>query len=330
MQILELESQKPILEKLYSEIRDAAMTQSRVNHTVIVGHRGVGKTTVLRELTYRILGDTALNEHFRVINPPFLFNGSQMDAELERIIANADISSVKKHHLLLIDDLHLLLGDAEGVAHLLRKVLLRTEPTISLIATADLGFREQLLRDSALYGFLRILEMRGLDDSDVRRLLTDVVQGDSWKTLNTQLALTNPFWLDSITGSNARLLIVLKNVLCAAGNKSMSPDDLLKSYFEFVGPFFLNELMEIPRNNRYFLEAASLLGRSFYLKEIDADLVNPSQEASRLQQRGFLDRQEKGTYSFHFPPLKAWLRYAKNLPLGLVLNVDIDVARAVR
>jgi len=329
MQILAFESQQIILRKILGEIEDAAMKGTKVNHTIVLGRRGSGKTTTLRFLYDSIQQNDLLKSHFNIILVPFSFNGKRLDIIVEQLLVMSDISSAQKPHLLFVDDIDLMLENSGDADHALRKILLRQIPQVSLIATADKSFREEYSSNKAFYGFLRELELKEPTDNDIHSLMKDISSNIVWNKLNEQLALTNTFWLHDIAGSNVRLLTVLKNIVFSCQNKNLSPDAFLKSYFELTGPVFLNEVMSLPKNNRYFLESASLLGRVFHLRELDLQIGNLSQEAIRLVNRGYLLHRDAGGYSFQSSPLKAWFRYVKNLPLGLVLNVDVDTSRSI-
>lgn len=332
MQILELESQAEIRTRILGELKAAAKSDARFNPTVITGSCGAGKSTLLRSIYDRLTHDGDLQAKYNPVIVPFLFDGKRLEASLEQLLVASSLSDATKQHIIIIDDLDLILHEAEDQAHVLRGLMLRSQPIVSMIAAASPAFGvDELARpDRALYGFLRVLRIPELTDLDITRLLHHSSAEPVWKSLNDQLSLTTPFWMLTLTDGNPRLLTALANLMASEANGKVIPDELVRRYFEFTGPFFLSQIMNVPKNNRYLLEAASLLGRSFGLKELDLADLNLSQEARRLVSRGLLVVVDKGHYSFRSTALKAWLRYIKNLPLGQVLSVDLNVARTVR
>ena len=320
MQYLELQSQQKIIKKIVTELKRCAKEGSKVNHTLVIGDRGTGRTTVIRKIFDEIERTPALKKVFNPILIPFSLNGNKIESLVSQKIIGLEISAAKKHHLLFVDDLHLILEDSKDEAHQIRKMLLRNEPKISMIATATRSFQSNLSHDKALYGFLRVLELEKLTDQDMTLLMQDIIENKTWIRLNEDLVLANVFWLQALTGGNLRLLTVLRNLVFSTKNSSFKTEDFVRTYFELTGPSFQNEIMKLPKNNRYFLEAASLLGQFFQPKEVELEMTNVPQEAIRLLNRGYLKRKDKGKYTFSFPPLKAWFRYVKNLPLRVVVS----------
>jgi hypothetical protein len=219
------------------------------------------------------------------------------------------------------------------IEHDLREILMRDEPRVALIATARSLFSESLGHNKALYGFLSQHKIAEASGKDAIELLDGVLRTPKWHKLNDDLGNVNTFWVMSIAGNNPRLLNILKNTFLNMDTKFsgvknfLKPEDFLDIFFEFSGPAFKNELMELPRYSRYFLEEASSCGQYFKVKDLNLDIKNPSREATKLVQLGYLLKNLEGEYSFVHRPLKAWLRYMRQVPLGRVLNVDIEVPR---
>lgn len=329
MQILKLfQSQSWVVEDILNDLEMTRRKDARFNHTLIMGDSGTGKTTILSSLDEVIREDQNLNSYFNIINLPFSFNSSNIDDVFERLFLNIDESLKHKHHLLFIDDLHVLLNDPDGGADKLRAILHQTRPKISLIATAERIFKEQLTHNKAFHNFLHIIDLGAMKDEDVTKFMLPIIKAKSWSFLNQELALSSPFWLAIITENNPRLLTIVKNIIQSyemeKRKDKIDPAKFIKFYFELSGPIFLNSLSNLPRQNRYFLEWASLLGREFAPRDVNIKSKNVSQEATKLVDRGYLIKKGKGKYQFRSSSLKAYLRYVKNLPIGRVLNVDLE------
>lgn len=328
---LELESQITIVKSLVKEMKEAMVKGTKINSHLILGDRGVGKTTVIKLLEEAIRTNPKLNEAYNLIWVPTSFHGIESFQEIERLITNVDVDRIKRHQILVIDDLDLILSHSESNAHALRELLIRDEPKVALVATAHTSFADNLGPDKAFYGFLSQHTLEGITDKDVVTLLDGILGTPRWHRLNEELGLTNTFWVMAIADNNPRLLTILRNVFDSMnvrmnGSKDkIDPSHFLTLFFEMAGPSFRSELMELPRSGRYFLEEASARPHYFKIRDISLNVTNPAREASKLVQLGYLKKSEDGEYAFASRPLKAWLRYMKQIPLGKVLNVDLPI-----
>jgi len=330
---IELESQMFVVNTLLKEMREFGKKGLTINSHLILGDRGVGKTTILKLLEHTIYNDKELKSAYNLIFVPTFFHGIGNFKEVERLIESIDVKDIKKHHILIIDDLDLFLSDSENDAHSLRELLIRDVPKVALIATAHSSFSDKLGASKALYGFFSQHKLEGATSNDTFTLLGEMLNHPQWTKLNGALIASSTFWVMNIAGESPRLLTVLKNVFYALNNrlsdssKPIDPAQFLDFYFELAGPSFRNELMELPRYSRYFLEEASFCGHYFKIREVSLDISNPAREATKLVQMGYLKKNLEGEYAFTNKPMKAWLRFMKQIPLGKVLNVDLPVER---
>jgi len=328
---IEFESQMTIVKSLIKEMKEAMPREIKINSHLILGDRGVGKTTIIKLFEEAVRADSKLNDAYNLMFVPASFHGIESFQVIERLISNVDVNRIKKHQILVIDDLDLILTHSEGNAHALRELLIRDEPRIALVATAHSSFADNLGPDKALYGFLSQHTLEGATDNDVSTLLKGVLRTPVWHKINEELVLTNTFWVMTIADNNPRLLTILRNVFHSFNVRmndskaKINPSHFLTLFFEMAGPSFRSELMELPRSGRYFLEEASSYPHYFKIRDISLNVANPSREASKLVQIGYLKKNEDGEYSFSSRPLKSWLRYMKQIPLGKVLNVDLPV-----
>ena len=293
-----------------------------MNSHLILGDCGVGKSTLLKLLFEVVEKNSKLKKSYNFIFIPTSFYEGGLGSKVNQLIYDISVDKLKKHQILVVDDLDLALGASEKDAHALREILIRADSKIALIATAQNSFAARLGYDKAFYGFLSQHILTEGTDKDLTTLLQDVLGTPPWYKLNEELTLSNPFWVLNIAGNNPRLLTILGNVFRRKW-KLIIPEDFIITYFELAGPSFKNELMDLPRNSRYFLEEASWCCQFFRIKDLAIDVKNPSREATKLVKLGYLKKSDNGEYSFKHRPLKAWLRYVKQVPLGRIINVDI-------
>lgn len=325
---IELQSQMTVIDSIIKEMRGAIKNDQKINSHLILGNAGVGKTTLIKLLMEKIEHDPQLKEVYNLIFVPTSFHGIDSFQEIERLIEQVEVNKLKKHQVLFIDDLDLMIEQSEKNAHSLRELLIRDEPRIALVTTARSLFFDKIGHDKALYGFFSLHTLKGAIDQDVFSLLGGMLGTPQWHKLNETLALTNPFWVVAIADDNPRLLSILTNVFHALNsrNKEIDPEQFLISFFELAEPSFKTEMMELPRYSRYFLEEACMCSHFFKIKDIPSlNITNRSREAIKLVNLGYLKKNDEGEYSFTQRPLKAWLRYMRQVPLGKVLNVDVVV-----
>lgn len=325
--MLVLDAQKKILETITAELLQASQKKIKTNNHLIHGMRGMGKTTILRKLSHDIKDDEALSNYYNVTYIPASFSGNEFVSEIRKAISTLDVRQMKKHQILMVDDIDLAFEGSENESHKLREILIQDSPRVSVICTARMNFFASLGYNEAMYGFFSVhnLDLVSSDDMSLA-FLEDVVTTPVWNKMNKELALVNTFWVMVLTDNNPRLLRTLSYIL-SSSISSPTPDSLLISYFEMIESHFMVELMRLSPYARYFLEEASYSGQFFKIKELNLNIKNPAREATKLVDIGLLKKHESGEYSFVQRPLKAWLRYVKQLPLGKVLNVDIPVSR---
>ncbi|MBF0301277.1 MAG: ATP-binding protein, partial [Oligoflexia bacterium] len=312
-----------VLNPILKELEQSASKNIKMGSHLILGQHGVGKTAILKLLLEAFNKSSRLKSTFNLISVPSFFHGGDIVAKSEQMIYDIGVSDLKKHQLLIIDDIDLALTGSEKESHDLREILIRDEPKVSLIATASNAFPEELGHNKALFGFLSQHKLESASDNDVKNLLQKIIETPKWHKLNEELVQANPFWVTVIAGNNPRLLTLLNSAF-HLHEKFLNTEDFLIAYFEMAAPIFKCELMQLPQQGRYFLEEASTCEQFFKIKNLNLQIKNPAREATRLVQIGHLAKTSDGEYSFINKPLKAWLRYIKQCPFGRVLNVDIE------
>tara|TARA_Y100000590_G_scaffold461079_1_gene621842 strand:- start:534 stop:1532 length:999 start_codon:yes stop_codon:yes gene_type:complete len=310
-----------IVKKVIEDIKRSSKSKGKTNHTLIVGDRGSGKTTALRLIYKEVKRTEDLNQKFNSVFLPFSTNGQRIKLQVDQFLSTLEMQSLAKRQILFLDDLHLVLDESKDDAHFIRG-LLQSSSNLSLIASSDLTFRNQMTHDKAFYGFFRVLELGFVSDFDeIVSELREIAGKKEWMKLNEELAFANPFWVLTITGGNLWLLSMLKMVVQSLSQESdFNSRTFIKTYFDITNPFFLFSFSTLPKLSRYFLEEASLLGEQFRSKDIDLNDSNTPQEALKLLNKGYLEKDRKGVYRFRFSPLKAWIRYTKHMPLGLIVS----------
>jgi len=227
-------------------------------HVLVIGPRGIGKTTLVLRVAAGIVKDDELSkqwyplvfgeESYGVCSPgefwlEALFHlGRQPDQErwektyqelreikdedtlresaLAQLMDFAD--EVDKRILLIVENLHQLLGDqiSDDEAWTLRHTL-QHEPRIMILATATTRFEEIENQGKAMFELFKLHNLKPLDTEDCRKL---------WQA-NTRNAfdgeLIRPIQI--LTGGNPRLITIISQC-----TKDISLQNLLENLIELV------------------------------------------------------------------------------------------------
>jgi len=261
------------LDELLSHLREPDPPR----HALVVGPRGMGKSLLLRRVAVAVAEDADLAARWLpVVMAEELYEVTSIGelwlaalSRLAAIVGDADL--VAQHRvllaepdrtrletlalqrllaaarsrglkvLLLAENLDMLLGDQisseEGWS--LRQAL-QTEPELLLMASAVTTFAQVDEAGEALYGFFHRIDLRPLDDAEVRTLWREVTGVD----LDGDRAVP----IRILTGGNPRLIIVLSRF-------SLQPDlgglrrDLELLIDEYT-PFFKANIEALPAIER--------------------------------------------------------------------------------
>jgi hypothetical protein len=264
---------RPELGELLSHLREPDPPR----HALVVGPRGMGKSLLLRRVAIAVAEDADLSARWLpVLMAEELYEvtsiGELWLAALARLAATVGDADLAAQHrsllaepdparletlalqrllgaarsrglqvLLLVENLDMLLGDqvASEEGWTLRQAL-QTEPGLLLMASAVTTFAQVEEAGEALYGFFHRVDLRPLDDAEVRTLWREVTGID--------LVGDRAVPIRILTGGNPRLITVL-------GRFSRQPDlhglrqDLELLIDEYT-PFFKANIEALPAVER--------------------------------------------------------------------------------
>lgn len=245
-------------------------------HVLLIGSRGIGKTTLALRLATEVRQAADLKDHWY----PIVFGEESYEVSsmgrfwLEALLhlgeqtqddrwkkAYLELRSEREDHLaqralgqlmdyadachcrllLVVENLHMLLGDqvSDKDAWALREVLLN-EPRIMLLGSATSHFKEITQYNSALYEVFRILEIKPLDTQECANL---------WRGITGQdIDVQHIRPLEILTGGNPRLLTIMASVEKAFSLRNLVDD--LKQLIDDHTDYFKSILDSIPPTER--------------------------------------------------------------------------------
>jgi hypothetical protein len=276
-----------VLERLVDTLR-----APRPTHTLIVGPRGMGKTTLLRRLRLAILDDPALRERWIPLAfPEEQYNVGRLDdlwancvdaaADWLQSIGRArdaeglddtldqgrqharevllDLATAeKKGFVLLIDNLDLVLGRlGESEQWELRRVLGGAAPLVLVGASANLA-DETAEYGKPFYEFLLPLSLAPLSVADMRALLDALGAETGGDAANAVRAVTEGRLrtLHALTGGNPRTTALLFEVLCQ--ERHADAEALVNGLLDRVTPLYKARFEALPDQLQRVLDAVAL------------------------------------------------------------------------
>jgi hypothetical protein len=264
---------RPELGELLSHLREPDPPR----HALVVGPRGMGKSLLLRRVAIAVAEDADLAARWLpVLMAEELYEvtsiGELWLAALSRLAATVGDTDLAAQHrsllaepdparletlalqrllgaarsrgrrvLLLAENLDMLLGDqvSSEEGWTLRQAL-QTEPELLLMASAVTTFAQVDEAGEALYGFFHRIDLRPLDDAEVRTLWREVTGVD--------LAGNRAVPIRILTGGNPRLITVLGRFSRQPDLHSLRQD--LELLIDEYTPFFKANIEALPAVER--------------------------------------------------------------------------------
>lgn len=283
-------ARQALVERLVSLVRNQP-EGAGVQHVVIVGPRGMGKTTLLLMIQLTV-AEQGLTPPWQVIRfPEELYNVTDLaefwletarslafdaaDAALTRQIAEiqarytasddlreASLALLKdwcrthkRRLLLLVDNLSLLLSQIndERENASLRSVLMN-DGFLMLIGAAPSIFREATGYDQALYNFFKIEHLESLSSAQTEDLLRRRAAADGIVDFDRTLRANRARFrvLEYFTGGNPRLVLMLYRVL--AQSEVLEVRLGLEKLLDQVTPYYKDKMEILPPQQRKILD----------------------------------------------------------------------------
>jgi tetratricopeptide (TPR) repeat protein len=286
-------------------------------HLLIIGPRGLGKTTLVLRATAQIRAEPALRaawhpivfgeETYQASTPgefwlEALFHLGEQTGDPKwrnayeelrqepdegrlrlRVLAQLmDFADQEEKRLVLVvENLNMLIGGqiSGDDAWVLRHTLMN-EPRIMLLGTATSRFKEVEEYNQALYELFRIIELQPLDEGEARALWT----ATTGQTITNQQIRP----LQILTGGNPRLIRILSEFAATTSFRSLM-DDLTRLVDEHTD-YFKHHLEALPPQERkVFVALADLWDPSTARRVAEAARVDVNMASAllkRLVERG--------------------------------------------
>jgi cytochrome c-type biogenesis protein CcmH/NrfG len=311
--LAEFTARRPLLNSLLQIIRHNAPAKP-LQHALLVGSRGMGKTTTLWAVAYTVKADArlarqwlpvvfdeesrrvgdladfwleALRQWEHAANDPEDRTQQLLDkadANIEDAARNAFLEKVDRsgrRALLLIDNLNDLLASIHDPEPLHRlRAFLMEDSRVMLLGTATRYFDQITDLDQPFYDFFRAFELRPLTLEEMKTSLLALAQarGDKSvpKTLEERSGTIQGLYL--LTGGNPRLIKTFYRLL-TEGLRGDIRTDLERLLDEFT-PYFKAVVDALPVQQQRIFDAVALAWDPVEVAAVSRVTRLPSNQAS--------------------------------------------------
>lgn len=292
-------------QRLYKTIKEAKMEVPE-QHYLLLGRRGMGKTTLLLRLAYEVEGDPALNTWLI----PLVFNEEEYgirrlfnfwerilellaqqlpdsgynellrrqlsaqhkdDDSYERALFDLLINVLRKAGKKIILFVHNFDDMArkltDAEAHRLRKIL-QSAVEIRIFAASAVVLEAFYRYDHPFYEFFKTVELQGLDAKETRELLLSLAT--HYKKAEVERIVTQyPGRVEAlrrITGGVIRTMVLLFEIFADDGEGSAFED--LEVILDRVTPLYKHHMDDLSDQQQSIVEAIALNWDGINVKEI--------------------------------------------------------------
>jgi hypothetical protein len=269
-------------------------------HLLLLGPRGIGKTTILLMLQFGIR-ESQLKRRFLAVRFPeesygitdladfwlaaIMLVAAEMDddqlnsaiGELKEQFTDADtladaaVAVLKdwgrkngRRIVLLVDNFDMILdqiNDVEGNARL--RAVLMNDGNFILVGTATSFFKEVRGYDQPLYNFFKNYDLNALSEPEVNSLLRKRARIEGIDDFDERLEHNQPRIqvLYYFTGGNPRLVLMLYRIITASGFGEVKQG--LEKLLDEVTPYYKAKLESLPPQQRKIIDQiARISGRT--------------------------------------------------------------------
>jgi tetratricopeptide (TPR) repeat protein len=289
--LAEFTARRPLLNSLVDIIRHNAPAKP-LQHALLVGSRGMGKTTTLWAVAYTVQADPKLSKQWL----PVVFDEEsrrvgdladfwlealrqwehaandpedraqqlldKADASIEDAARNAFLEKVDRsgrRALLLIDNLNDLLSSIHDPEPLHRlRAFLMDDPRVMVLGTATRYFDQITDLDQPFYDFFRVFDLRPLTLEEMKTSLLALAEARGEKSIPKTLAerAGTIQGLYILTGGNPRLIKTFYRLL-TEGLRDDIRTDLERLLDEFT-PYFKAVVDALPVQQQRIFDAVAL------------------------------------------------------------------------
>jgi hypothetical protein len=268
---------------------------TRPQHRLILGQRGMGKSTLLRRLAIGVEDDAELAAQWLPLNFPeeqynvatladFWLNCldslgdwleargdiaemQALDAEIERLDRKDGegalqtllrlAAKLQRRLLLLVDNIDLILERLKDKDWALREAL-QEHPELLLVGASSRALEATYDYSAAFYDFFRIDELRGLSEEEMRETIINLARLRGADELIRRLD-DDPGRLrvlHTLTGGNPRTAVLLYGVLLKGIDGDVRSD--LEGLLDEVTPLYKARFDELPAQAQQLLDKLAL------------------------------------------------------------------------
>lgn len=268
---------------------------TRPQHRLILGQRGMGKSTLLRRLAIGVEDDVELAAQWLPLNFPeeqynvatladFWLNCldalgdwleargdiaemQALDAEIERLDRKDGegalqtllrlAGKLQRRLLLLVDNIDLILERLKDKDWALREAL-QEHPELLLVGASSRALEATYDYGAAFYDFFRIDELRGLSEDEMRETIVNLARLRGADELIRRLD-DDPGRLrvlHTLTGGNPRTAVLLYGVLLKGIDGDVRSD--LEGLLDEVTPLYKARFDELPAQAQQLLDKLAL------------------------------------------------------------------------
>lgn len=287
-------ARQPLLTRLVDDLR-RERPGSRPQHRLILGLRGMGKSTLLRRLAVAVEDDPELAAQWLPLTFPEeqynvgvladfwlncldalsdLLEGRGRTVEAKRIddmivgLARQDhegalqtiiqaSNQLDRRLLLLIDNIDLILERLKNSHWVLREAL-QSHPEILVVGASARALEASYQYDAAFYDFFKVDELRGLSEQEMRDTLLTLarLRGVPEVERRIEAEPSRIRILHTLTGGNPRTVVLLYGVLLKGMDGNVRAD--LEGLLDEVTPLYKARFEELPTQGQQLLDKLAL------------------------------------------------------------------------
>jgi len=287
-------ARQPLLTRLVDDLR-RERAGSRPQHRLLLGVRGMGKSTLLRRLAVAVEDDPELAAQWLPLTFPEeqynvgiladfwlncldalsdLLEGRNQVAEAKRIDVLIEGLERQDHEgalhallqaarqldrrlLLLIDNIDLILDRLKDQHWVLREIL-QSHAEILVVGASARALEASYQYDAAFYDFFKVDELRGLSEQEMRDTLLALarLRGAAEVERRIEAEPSRIRILHTLTGGNPRTAVLLYGVLLKGMDGDVRAD--LEGLLDEVTPLYKARFEELPAQGQQLLDKLAL------------------------------------------------------------------------